>query len=136
MENVREACNLWCCPAVLKVSSFASVLDDVPVAERKLSTFPTGPNMLSIPAKRYRKEQGCYAMQKGIYLWKLYIVCIKASLRPVLDIVFQYGDAVAPLPLTSYEDCKTKPLQLPQIFNMIRLHSHLSKDLVGLPSRN
>ena len=51
--------------------------------------------MLPMPAKRYRKEKGRDAKQKHCYLWKIYKVCIKTSLSGILDIVFQYGDAVA-----------------------------------------
>ena len=56
---------------------------------------------------------------------------VEASLSPILDILFQYGN-VAPLPLINYESCKTEPLELSQTVGKIRLHCHLSKDLVSL----
>jgi len=53
-------------------------------------------------------------------------------LSPILDIVFQFGDVVAPLPLISYKDCKTELLELSQIVSMkYDMHSlPYIKDLV------
>ena len=53
-------------------------------------------------------------------------------MSPILDIVFQFGDVVAPLPLISYKDCKTELLESSQIVSMkYDMHSlPYIKDLV------
>ena len=77
----------------------------------------------------------CQCLRKGIERNRDE-VHIKVLLSLILDIVFQYGDVVVPLPLINYKDCKTEPLELSPIVGMIYLHCHLLKDLVGLPSKS
>ena len=89
-----------------------------------MTEISTGTNCCQYLQKDIKRTRDAMLCKK-FFLWKLYKVCTKASLSPIFDVIFHYGDVVAPLPLIGYKDCKTEVLELPQILGMARLYYHL-----------
>ena len=89
-----------------------------------------------MPLQKGIKRNRDALLCKRFSLWTLHKICIKASLSPILEIVLQYGDAVEPLLLINYQDCKKELLEFSQMVGMIHLQYHLSKDLVSLPLKS
>ena len=97
--------------------------------ECKSTTPSVGTKMLPIPAQGIEWNRDTL-LCKNFFPSEIIQGMYKASLSPILDIVFQYGDVVAPLRLISLYGCKTEPRELLQIAGKMHLHRRSSKDLV------